>query len=67
MARERKPKQIAVQLELEDNCGAVISRTMKNIAVKMKDGSQIATAGGRLQVIEAFEKFVESLPAEFEV
>ena len=44
--RERKPKLVRVQLEVEDNCGAVAARACVTIPIKSSvadDTSEIAS------------------------
>ena len=58
MARERHPKALRIQIELEDNCGAVITRTTRVVPFEFKGLSPE-------QIEDKFQKFVEKkLPAE---
>ncbi len=65
--KERRAKQMVFSAELEDNCGALISRRKKVIPIKYREGSRLADASGNALIQQEFDRFVRSIPDELEV
>jgi hypothetical protein len=64
---ERRPFVVVVTLELEDNCGAFISKRKKTIQVKIRDGDDDPPVPLASVIEEEFQRFVDGLPDTFEV
>jgi hypothetical protein len=66
--KERKPKTIVMLIELEDNCGAVLAKAKKEIAVEINtDRPHGVPELDELSVRGLFADFVAKLPAKVKI
>jgi hypothetical protein len=63
----RRPYQIAVTLELEDNVGSIIVKRKKSVMVKIKDGDDDPPVPSAALIEQAFQDFVDNLSDTLEI
>lgn len=56
--KERKPKTIVLTIEMEDNCGAILAKTKKEIVIEAETDIDDPALRGK------FDDFVHSLPGK---
>jgi len=61
--KERKPKTIVMLIELEDNCGAVLSKAKVEVPVDRDIDVDLTDA----HVAQRFREFVAKLPSKVKI
>jgi hypothetical protein len=66
--KDRKPRTIVMLIELEDNCGAVLAKAKKEIAVELNnDRPQGVPELDEVAVRGIFADFVTKLPNKIKI